>query len=380
MKARRRYRYGMAEQAAPAPPWAPRAEQPAGALSLQQSCCAWLARNLQEIDALEDLPDHLAHMVRGFIQQDRRLLNDNGLVVWLEAVFAERAAEHLSLRWASSIGDAVLRVLAAEEQWSSSLLALDLGFCEQIGYAGMVALCPQGCRRCGDGTAEAIGRHCRQLTALNMEVLNKLTDVGMQHVVCGCRELEELLLGGCTMLSNISTQLSADHCKGLHRLGLGGNPNICDVDMEDVGRLLQLEWLELRACGKVSDAGIKQIGMLASRQAKAVERWQGGGATGEPPPALTHLDLGGLGRMSDTALLKLLTRTHSLTSLDLRGASRLTEDGLSRALASVTLEGIQSAPALNAFCMRKLALKGCAAGSERVIEAIQAARPELAIA
>jgi len=122
----------MAEQlqAAPAPPWAPRAEQPAGALSLQQSCCAWLARNLQEIDALEDLPDHLAHMVRGFIQQDRRQLNDEGLVVWLEAVIAERAAEHLSLRWASSIGDLGLRVLAAEEQWSSLLLST----CEWLAF------------------------------------------------------------------------------------------------------------------------------------------------------------------------------------------------------------------------------------------------------
>ena len=64
-----------------------------------------------------------------------------------------------------------------------------------------------------------------------------------------------------------------------------------------------------------------QVGLLLGRQAKARQLWvsAGGGAPSAPgtdnadaappsppPPALTHLDLGGLTRISDEALLKLV--------------------------------------------------------------------------
>ena len=54
----------------------------------------------------------------------------------------------------------------------------------------------------------------------------------------GCGRLVELLLGGCHRLSNISTSLISDHLGGtLRRLGLGGLVSICDVDLEDVGKV-----------------------------------------------------------------------------------------------------------------------------------------------
>ena len=59
-----------------------------------------------------------------------------------------------------------------------------------------------------------------------------------QAVVRGCGRLVELLLGGCHRLSNISTSLISDHLGGtLRRLGLGGLVSICDVDLEDVGKV-----------------------------------------------------------------------------------------------------------------------------------------------
>ena len=59
-----------------------------------------------------------------------------------------------------------------------------------------------------------------------------------QAVVRGCRRLAELLLGGCHRLSSISTSLISDHLGNtLRRLGLGGLASICDVDLEDVGKV-----------------------------------------------------------------------------------------------------------------------------------------------
>lgn len=152
----------------------------------------------------------------------------------------------------------------------------------------------------------------------------------------------------------------------VRRLGLGGLVNITDLDLEDVGRCTHLEWLELTACPRVSDAGIKQVGLLASRQAKARQKWEGDGRVGAPPAALTYLDLGGLVRLSDTALQKLVQRTTWLRTLDLRGCSKVTADGLLAALASTAVM-----PSLS-----RLTLTACpAAASSEVAEQLQRTRP-----
>jgi len=39
-------------------------------------------------------------------------------------------------------------------------------------------------------------------------------------------------------------------------------------------RCTKLEWLELRACGRLSDGGIKFVGMLAAKQTKARLQWE----------------------------------------------------------------------------------------------------------
>ena len=59
------------------------------------------------------------------------------------------------------------------------------------------------------------------LTSLDVQFLNA-TDVGVQHVVRGCKSLEVLLLGGCTRLSNISLQLVVDHCQSRLRRPCSG--------------------------------------------------------------------------------------------------------------------------------------------------------------
>jgi hypothetical protein len=103
-------------------------------------------------------------------------------------------------------------------------------------------------------------------------------------------------------------------------------------------------------------------------------------AAAVPPSTLRHLDLGGLGRLTDTGLHKLLSRTRHLTSLDLRGCARLTEDGLANALANsdkhgVRVPGVMLVPNLQSVVL--LALPDAA--SERVVSLVEAARPGLKI-
>ena len=58
---------------------------------------------------------------------------------------------------------------------------------------------------------------CRQLQVLEMELLNQLSDFGLQAIVRGCPALRVLLVGGATQLSNISTQLIAQVARALPR-------------------------------------------------------------------------------------------------------------------------------------------------------------------
>lgn len=365
---------------------------------LQDLCCNILAQHLHAFSSLDMLPDHLADAVRDAIQRDRRLLDDSGLAVWLSAVQRDGSTTRLNLRWASSLTDVGLKVLATEEAaWANKLVELDLGYCEEVSNGGIIALAPAlsslkalvltGCTRCGDGACEAIGRHLARLERLELELLSAISDVGVQHIVRGCgRTLREFRVGGCAKLSNVSTSLLADHCaKTMRSLGLGGLSTLNDLDCEDLGRLSGLVRLELCACPRISDAGIKRIGMLAAKQMKTYELWQqqqpqqppSGSSTFMPPPTLTHLDLGGLTRLTDTALQKLLVRTAHLTTLDLRGCTKLSADGLSGVFAGLTADGVQTSPSLPVPRLAMLTITAIDAATDAVCSSIAEARPGL---
>lgn len=404
----------------PAPPWAKQSAPVAatgddtGIPSLQEILCGWLARHLHAIEDLDYLPPHLAALVRQAIQRDRSLLKEeDDLAVWLAAVFDDGDCTRLSLRWAAALSDAALCVIGSRPEWSRTLLSLDLAYCEAItdegicsiaeGVSGLEALTLAGCRKCGDGAANAIGLHLHKLKALNMELLNNLTDAGAQAVVRGCgRQLEELLLGGCSKLTSVSIALAADHGKGtLRRLGLGGLRDLCDPDCEDIGRCNKLEWLELRACGRVSDSGIKFVGMLAARQTKARAQWEanndkagtslssggdsggtdGSGSEQGPPRVLTHLDLGGLTRLSDVGLEKLLARAIHVRTLDLRGCSRLSADGLSRALLGLSMQGVPTTAAVDLplSALQRITLNACSGATPELKALIDRTRPDVKI-
>ena len=135
----------------------------------------------------------------------------------------------------------------------------------------------------------------------------------------------------------------------------------------------------------MSDAGVKQVGLLLGRQAKARQAWSAGGNGADgaratpPPPALTHLDLGGLARISDEALLKLAARAPHLVSLDLRGCTRLTPSGLTTAVVARTIDRVTSSADLPMPCLRELTLTACPAASAAALGILREARPGLAL-
>jgi hypothetical protein len=152
-----------------APP--PAAHRGRGVITLQQRCCEWLARHLHMIDRLDELPEHLADMVAAAIESDRRLLDDQGLDVWLGAVLDGGRTTALCLRWAAGLTDTAVSVLAENAEWCQTLCRLDLAFCEQISDRGVEILsfaAPQlaelalsGCRRISDHGARSIGAGLR---------------------------------------------------------------------------------------------------------------------------------------------------------------------------------------------------------------------------
>ena len=167
------------EQVEPLPPWQI-TQSRRSVTSLQELCCGILARHLHQLESLDDLPDHLASLIRNAIQQDRRLLNDEGLRVWVEAVVANGQTRNISLRWSSNVTDHGLTVLASMGHWAAALETLDLAFCDSITDAGVQALAPTlqqlralvltGCTRCGDGACVAIGRNVATLERLEAEL------------------------------------------------------------------------------------------------------------------------------------------------------------------------------------------------------------------
>ena len=136
-----------------------------GVRTLQDLVCTFLARHLHTLALLDDLPEHLASTVRASIRRDRSLLSDDGLGVWLDAVLETGDTRQLSLRWAQGLTDSGLGQLRSRGEWASTLVALDLGYCESISDEGVVLLCAQPARR-----ACALHAHPRMHVACALHV------------------------------------------------------------------------------------------------------------------------------------------------------------------------------------------------------------------
>lgn len=64
-----------------------------------------------------------------------------------------------------------------------------------------------GCSRLSNAGVEAITRNCPNLSEVQMEVLEGIDDLALQHLVHKLTKLRTLNIGGCTQLSNVSFQV-----------------------------------------------------------------------------------------------------------------------------------------------------------------------------
>ena len=68
---------------------------------------------MQDLEELEYLPPHLLAIVSNAVRDNRSLLNDSSLPMWLHNVLDE-GGEHLSLRWAARLTDAGVALLVTD--------------------------------------------------------------------------------------------------------------------------------------------------------------------------------------------------------------------------------------------------------------------------
>lgn len=98
-----------------------------------------------------------------------------------------------------------------------NISALDVSFCsisdkalESLSRAcgnKLSKIVISGCSRLSNAGIEALSRNCPNLSEVQMEVLEGIDDLALQHLVHKLTKLRTLNIGGCTQLSNVSFQV-----------------------------------------------------------------------------------------------------------------------------------------------------------------------------
>ncbi|EKX34317.1 hypothetical protein GUITHDRAFT_119486 [Guillardia theta CCMP2712] len=153
----------------------------------------------------------------------------------------------------------------------------------------------------------------KSLRELELELCNKITDMGIQSIARNRgSSLLTLNLGDLRQMSNISIQIIADHCVDLQSVSIAGSMQVMDLDVEDLCKRVSDD-LSRSSSRRLTDGSVKAVSQLLRKQHRA--------ALSAP---LRELDMGGCSRLSEDAVANLLPLCSSLTRLDLRGCTSLT--------------------------------------------------------
>jgi hypothetical protein len=210
--------------------------------SLMDLCLDMIANNLHTFQSIDFLPSHLLKDILDRRKNENML--DADLPFFLAATFEAVPCDlldFLSLRSCSKVTDEGFEFLF---RGCPALRTLDVSFSDLLADKALLALaesCPQvqslnltGCRQVSDSGCASLAR-LKMLTSLELELCNKVTDVGIQSIVRSCNtNLMLLNLGDVRQMSNISIQLVADHCPALLSLSIAGNMQAMDMDVADV--------------------------------------------------------------------------------------------------------------------------------------------------
>ena len=221
----------------------PEGDEPACRVpALMELCMEMIANNLHTIPSIEYLPSHLMKDILD--RRKNECMTDADLGFFLAATFEAVPPEqldYLSMRSCRNLTDEGFAFVFRSCQW---LQTLDLAFSELVGDKAMQALSENcssltslnltGCRQVSDAGCAHIGR-LKALSAVELELCNKITDIGIQSIVRSCNSnLQVLNLGDVRNMSNVSIQIIADHCPSLRSLSIAGNMQAMDLDVADV--------------------------------------------------------------------------------------------------------------------------------------------------
>ncbi len=217
----------------------------------------------------------------------------------LRGIKALTALEVLNLAECKTIGVQGLAELAQLSQ----LRSLDLCGCTQLTDAGLIELNK--------------GSLSRTLTTLNLKRCHQISDVGVEATVGKFSQLRSLTLSHCELLTDRSLSIVLRTCVGLTALDVSWCEKLGDGTALELVSLKAVVALRLQGCAQVTDAGLKELGCLAT---------------------LTALDLSLCEALTDDTFVQLGTLSR-LQTLDLHGCTNLTDralEALSRGCPGLT--------------------------------------------
>jgi len=198
------------------------------------------------------------------------------------------------------------------------------------------------CLNVNDGTLERLAQMCHNLVSLNLTACEDVTDGGLVAIARACSKLKSVTLSRCVKVTDVAVGEFARSCgSGLVSLSLDNCHLITDASLVALGKNCgELTELDLSCCEKVTDEGLKQLGMglcggrlekLSLEEVTQVTN-EGLKGIGEWGFNLKGLRLAYCRGLEDAALLELARGCPKLTSLDLSYCGGVTREGIQAAL------------------------------------------------
>lgn len=249
-------------------------------------------------------------------------LTDRATAGWGAAAGGARLRA-ASLEGCRSLGDAGVAALAAG---SPGLDALNLAGCASLTVRGIFAVaerCPAlaslslgSVPAVNDEVLAGLGRGCPALAALSVAGCAAVTNAGVTHFArARGAALREIDLSYCGRLTDESVVALVSACPALRAVSLYGCGKLTDTALHWLGRLPQLQSLDLSMCRAVGDAGLAAL--VAPHR-------------GRSPLAALNVAFCGV---TDAGLLQVAAGAPSLSFLGVFGAEGITAEGLRAALA-----------------------------------------------
>jgi hypothetical protein len=92
----------------------------------------------------------------------------------------------------------------------------------------------------------AMARNCLHLRVVDLELMSKVTDAGIQDLCHSLPNLASLNVGG-TQVTNVGFQIIGERCTALRHISAAGCIQITDLGVSDVCKCLELLELSLRS-------------------------------------------------------------------------------------------------------------------------------------